>query len=159
MIFSASPDKQVKIFTVAICCIFFLSVIGLMGVYLSEQMIVLPVLAVIIILAFILVYVYRPVSYTVTNDQLAINRIAGTVFISRAAIKKVDIINKKVVDGAVRTFGVGGLFGYFGKFSNSKIGAMTWYVSRMDKLVLITTESEKILVSPDDLEGFVTALR
>jgi hypothetical protein len=158
MLFKASPDKSVKIFTAVISFIFLLSVIGLIGIFIVEKSIILPVLSLVILSAFVLAYVYRPVSYTISNEQLFINRLAGDIVIPKASIKQVDVIDKDVVDGAFRTFGVGGLFGYFGKFSNARFGSMTWYVSRMDKLVLLTTDTEKILLSPDDVEGFVAAL-
>lgn len=157
MIFKATPDKSVKVVTVIIC-FFLLSVIGLMGIFMIEKSIILPVISVVILAAFVLAYLYRPVSYAISSDELHIKRVAGDVIIPRSAIKHIDVIDKDLVNGAFRTFGVGGLFGYFGKFSNSRFGSMTWYVSRMDQLVLITTEREKILVSPDDLDGFVAAL-
>lgn len=158
MLFKASPDKSVKIFTAVISFIFLLSVIGLIGIFIVEKSIILPVLSLVILSAFVLAYVYRPVSYTISKEQLFINRLAGDIVIPKASIKQVDVIDKDVVDGAFRTFGVGGLFGYFGKFSNARFGSMTWYVRRMDKLVLLTTDTEKILLSPDDVEGFVAAL-
>lgn len=159
MIFKATPDKSVKIVTLVIGLLFLLSIIGLTGMFVAEKVIVLPVVAVIILSAFVFAYVFRPVSYTVTSEQLIINRMGGAVVIPRSSIKSVDIIHKNVVDGSLRTFGVGGLFGYYGKFSNTKFGAMTWYVRRMDHLVFIDTGREKILVSPDDINGFVAALR
>lgn len=159
MNFKTTPDKSVKIVTLIIGFLFLLSIVGLTGMFVAEKKIILPVVAVIILSAFVFAYVYRPISYTVTKDHLIIKRMAGAVLIPRSAIKSVDIIHKNVVDGSLRTFGVGGLFGYYGKFSNAKLGAMTWYVRRMDHLVFINTSGEKILVSPDDINGFVAALR
>ena len=55
-------------------------------------------------------------------------------------------------------FGVGGLFGYYGNFVNSTLGSMTWYATRRDKAVLITTlENKKIIVTPDSPEEFVAS--
>ena len=50
----------------------------------------------------------------------------------------------------IRTFGVGGLFGYFGKFFNSKIGRLTMYGTRRNNTVLIETDNKKIILTPDD---------
>jgi energy-coupling factor transporter transmembrane protein EcfT len=159
MNFKTTPDKSVKIVTLVIGLLFLLSIIGLAGMYIAEKTIILPVVAVIILSAFVFAYVYRPISYTVTQDQLIINRAAGSVHIPRSSIKSVDVIHRNLVDGSMRTFGVGGLFGYYGRFSNAKFGTMSWYVRRMDHLVFINTNAEKILVSPDDVNGFVAALR
>lgn len=159
MNFKATPDKPVVVITVIILLSFLLSIIALIGIFISEKLIILPVLAVFLVLVFFIAFAYRPISYTVTKEQLIINRLAGTVLIPRSSIKSVDIIHRNVVDGSLRTFGVGGLFGYYGRFSNAKFGAMTWYVRRMDQLVFVNTVEEKILVSPDDINGFVAALR
>lgn len=63
------------------------------------------------------------------------------------------------MDNTIRIFEVGGLFGYFGKFSNKKNGVMTWYCTRRNKLVMVTTENEKIILSPDGSEAFIAVLR
>lgn len=53
----------------------------------------------------------------------------------------------------IRTFGNGGLFGYFGKFYNAAFGKMTWYATRRNNyLVLSTSENGKIVLTPDNLE-------
>ena len=45
---------------------------------------------------------------------------------------------------AFRMFGVGGLFGYFGKFSNYEIGNMTFM--EQDKMRLLTSMPQLTLV-------------
>lgn len=100
----------------------------------------------------------RPVSYSINNGDIIIQKQAGKVIIAKSDIQSVSVISKKDIDGAIRTFGVDGLFGFFGKFSNRKLGAMTWYIKRTDKLVLITTVQKKIVISPDEPETFVAAL-
>ncbi len=59
----------------------------------------------------------------------------------------------------IRTFGVGGLFGYYGEFVNWKLGNMTWYATRRDKTVLIeTVDDKKLIVTPDEPEAFIKQL-
>ena len=58
--------------------------------------------------------------------------------------------------GVIRTFGVGGLFGYYGQFYNSKIGSMTWYATRQNNTVLVRTiDNKNIVLTPDEPEKFV----
>ncbi len=65
-------------------------------------------------------------------------------------------VDKDKMGWAIRIFGVGGLFGYFGKFANKEMGNMTWYATRRDKTVLVTTTgNKKIIVTPDEPEAFV----
>lgn len=108
------------------------------------------------LLIYFLAFAFRPVRYTVTDDELIINRPLLDVKINRADIKSVESINREVLSGSVRTFSVGGLFGYYGKFANAGLGGMTWYATRKDKPVLIkTADNKKIIVTPDDPDDFV----
>ncbi len=115
--------------------------------------------AVILLLIYCLAFAYRPAGYKITADALIICRLIANVHIERAAIQSIAIIDKKQLNTCVRTFGVGGLFGYYGSFANFKIGGMTWYATRRDKAVLITiANNKKIVVTPDDPEAFINAL-
>jgi hypothetical protein len=92
----------------------------------------------------------------VTDDELIVHRPLVNVYIKRSDIRSVELIDKKRIKGSFRIFGVGGLFGYFGGFSNFSIGRMTWYVTRRDKPVLVTTiNGKKIIVTPDESDKFV----
>lgn len=58
--------------------------------------------------------------------------------------------------GAVRTFGVGGIFGHYGWFYRK--GAFRLYATRTDRLVEVVIEGKRIVVSPDDPQRFVDGL-
>jgi hypothetical protein len=65
-------------------------------------------------------------------------------------------LDKEKIGWAIRTFGVGGLFGYYGKFANTKLGSMTWYATRKDRAILVRTiDNKKIILTPDEPEKFV----
>ena len=58
---------------------------------------------------------------------------------------------------SIRVFGVGGLFGYFGLFRNSRYGTMIWYATRRDQFVVIERSNGKtIVLTPDDPNLFVS---
>lgn len=158
MNFAITSDKSVKIFSGIIILIFLTAIIGLIGIFIADSAIVTLAVAILLFTVFVIAYLFSPLSYRVTNDQLIIQRLAGNINISKSSITEVRMIQKKEVDGSLRTFGVGGLFGYFGNFSHPKLGVMKWYIKRMDRLVLITTDSGKLLLSPDDVEGLINAL-
>ena len=77
--------------------------------------------------------------------------------IKNRVIKISEIIEIKTVDsndlsGTIRTFGNGGLFGYYGKYYNSKFGNMIWYVTqRRNRILIETNQGKKIIISPDDI--------
>lgn len=73
------------------------------------------------------------------------------VVIERNDIADIRQLAPEQLSGSIRTFGVGGLFGYFGKFSNPKLGSMTWYATRRDKAILIiTNDNKRLLLTPDE---------
>jgi hypothetical protein len=104
---------------------------------------------------FFICYGYAPQYYTLTNSELIIKRFLKPVHIPLAEIKTVSAIPeaKKMANGSIRTFGVGGLFGYFGKFWNKESGKMTWYVTNFKNVIAIETKAgTTILISPDNPE-------
>jgi hypothetical protein len=105
------------------------------------------------------VFLYRPLYYKITDDVLFIHRLSSGIKINLKNIKNVQLIDKERLNGTIRIFGVSGLFGYWGKFHNNKIGTMTWYATRRNKMVLITTiDDKKIVITPDEAELFVSEL-
>ncbi|WP_176885046.1 PH domain-containing protein [Dyadobacter soli] len=103
-------------------------------------------------------YVFRTTGYTLTGDELTIHRPISDVTYSRQTIDSVRIVTKEQLKFTIRTFGVGGFWGYYGKFYNSSFGKMTWYVTRRDQMVLIKTADKIILVSPDNIDSFTRDL-
>jgi hypothetical protein len=67
-------------------------------------------------------------------------------------MKEVRKLENFETRGTLRTFGVGGLFGYFGKFYIPSIGSCTFYATQSKNKILITTHNDhKIILTPDDL--------
>jgi hypothetical protein len=108
-----------------------------------------------ILLIYAISYLLRIKGYLVSNEQLLILRPLGKKQISLASIRSSVVLSRRDLFWSLRTFGVGGLFGYYGKFFNRKFGAMTWYITRRDTTVLLyLDDGRKILVSPDDWAEF-----
>lgn len=106
-----------------------------------------------------LAFAFHPTAYNVTPDVLIICRPICNVRIKRTAIKSIVVVDKKEIRSSIRTFGVGGVFGYYGSFANYTFGSMTWYATRRDKAVLITTtNNKKIVVTPNEPAAFIAAL-
>ena len=58
----------------------------------------------------------------------------------------------------MRTFGVGGFLGYFGHFRYS-IGPVTMYVTDMDRRILLTLDTGKmLLISPSETDAFMAEI-
>lgn len=68
------------------------------------------------------------------------------------SIKNVFLPEKETMMWTKRTLGNGGLFGYYGKFSNENYGDMRWYATRRDNYLMIETNAnQKIVLTPDDI--------
>lgn len=156
MNFQASLDNTAKTITVLVTLLF----LGIIGYGIAEASSSKSVLftSAFLALVYVICWLLRPLRYSVTETELLIERPLGNIRIKKEAITNISILQESNIGGAVRTFGVGGLFGYYGKYYNSAFGSMNWYVTRSDKPVLITTAKSKILVSPDEPERFAETL-
>ncbi|MCX5732154.1 MAG: PH domain-containing protein [Deltaproteobacteria bacterium] len=73
-----------------------------------------------------------------------------------SGIQEVAILPPGSLRGAIRTFGNGGLFGYYGWYYRR--GAFRLYATRRDRLVEIVAAGKRIVVSPDEPGRFVEGL-
>lgn len=97
-------------------------------------------------------WLYAPQSYSLDSNALTINRPIGKVSIKLSDIKQVRILADNETKGTIRTFGVGGLFGYFGEFYTPGLGHSTFYATQRKNIILIVTNSDKkIIITPDDI--------
>ncbi len=111
-------------------------------------------------LIYLVVFMMSPREYVINHEELVIRKVIGKTVIRRASIVGIEILQHKDISGAVRTFGVGGLFGYFGKFYKKQFGSMNWFATRLDTPVLINTiDNVKYLLSPDEPIRFSEALK
>ena len=157
MTFNTSLDKLAKGITIGVTVLF--AGIIIMALYsgVNDDEKTIPGFVIIgLLLIYFSAYAFRPGNYTLATDKLIVHRPLTNVNINRSEIKSVEQIDKEKLEQTIRTFGVGGLFGYFGKFANKKLGSMTWYATRRNKAVLISTvDNKKIVLTPDNPEEFV----
>jgi len=149
MPFSASYDRATKIIS-ALVCLFLLAVIA----YTRS-----PVFSLIALLLILVSYVYSPRGYTITDRSILVRRLAGQARIALDDIREVRRATPDDFRAAIRLWGSGGLFGYYGLFSSAKLGKSTWYVTHKNNRVLVITGSKTALFSPDDVDGFLNAIR
>lgn len=158
MIYKTSLDNLAKGISIGISILFAAILYGHF-VSVAEIGWMIPILlAVVLGGSYLAAFLYRPLHYELRDDVLIVHRLVKDVIIQRSTIQTVELIGKEKLRAAVRVFGVGGLFGYFGKFANQQLGKMNWYATRRDRTVLVkTTDGEKIVLSPDEAQGFVAS--
>jgi cytochrome c biogenesis factor len=160
--FKASMDSLTKGLTIVVSVILVLS--GFVPIFTSEfqfSNISTPAPFYVMPFAFIIMllvtYGFSPKGYSLQDGQLVIYRPFRNKFYGTESIQTVSIVAKEELKWSMRVFGVGGLFGYFGLFRNSRYGTMIWYASRRDQFVVIERSNGKtIVLTPDDPNSFVS---
>jgi Bacterial PH domain len=110
-------------------------------------------------LIYFLAYLYMPLDYKITNEELTIHRHIRSIHIPRKNIVSAESVDKEMISWSLRTVGVGGLFGYYGRFMNYRIGKMIWYATRKNRAILVrTVNDDKIILTPDEPEKFLAGL-
>ena len=156
MTYKTSLDNLAKGVTIGVTLLFGFIIFGQYSIIKDAGRAIPIYTTVALLLTYFIAFAFRPINYKLSAEQLIIHRLLSDVKIDREKIKSVEYLDKEKIGWAVRTFGVGGLFGYFGKFANTKIGSMTWYATRRNKAVLIRTiNNKKIILTPDEPEEFV----
>ena len=92
-------------------------------------------------------------------DRIVILRRYKSVVLEREFIKSIERLPESAMRGAIRTFGVGGLFGYFGRYYTPALGSFTLYATSFNSLYLIKKwDGKSIVIScaePDKMEKFL----
>ncbi len=156
IVYTASLDTTAKVITT----IFILLAIGLCywsirSLRKAKRDMLVTVMHMFIIFVMVSVaivcFLFSPKKYVLGNFDIAINRPIGDVVIHVKDITEIRGINPGELDGTERTFGVDGLFGYYGNYYNKRVGNMKWYATRHDNMIMIhTRQGETIIISPDD---------
>ncbi len=157
--YPASFDNLVKGIT-AFVCLLFLIVGWLQGSdYLKAggDLPAWPVLLFTLLFVSLIVvtWLLHIKGYTLKENSLVIHRPIGDVIIGYKDIENVQHVEEKDMRWTVRTFGNGGLFGFYGKFWNNKFGHMSWYATQRKNFILIKKrDNKKVVITPDDIALF-----
>jgi len=104
-------------------------------------------------------YAYSPRGYAVGYGGVVIRRLAGDVTFSLDGLLEARPSGGDDMRGCIRLWGNGGMFGYYGLFRTSGLGRCTWYVTNRKRVVVLVTDRKTALFSPDDTDGFLSAIR
>lgn len=100
-----------------------------------------------------------PQRLEIGESQIVVLRRYKSIVISRDEIKSVEQLPANALRGAIRTGGVGGLFGFFGKYYTRSIGSFSLYATGSENLFLIRTWNGKNIViacaEPDKMKGYL----
>lgn len=159
MTYKASLDNLAKIASISITLLFVFILYFQYPILQHESYWLTVFISALLVSTYAISLGYSPRAYQITEDSLIINRLFYNAKYERRKIEKVEILNKEQMGFAIRTFGVGGLFGYFGYYASKNQGSMLWYATQREKFVMIHLEgNKKIVLTPDDAISFVSEL-
>ena len=156
--FTASLDSLAKSITFTVCLVIVIPFFTIFMQYkkLNQPLLLLP--PAVVALSLVIVALYRPNGYALSNDGLAVLRPAGPVRYPLQVIRSIAPVATKDLGFGLRTFGVGGFLGYWGRYRYQHIGAATLFVTDRSKMLLVTlADNRRIIISPDDTAGFLQA--
>ena len=101
-------------------------------------------------------FLFAPRYYVIAGGSLIIKRYIGHVAIALSDIASVRALDASEMRFAIRTFGVGGFFGYYGRFWCRSIGSFRAYITDRSNCVFIQTRSgRKFVISPENRQEFL----
>ena len=147
--FPASYDKATKLISAGISVLLLLLTVVIPGVFVG-------CLGALLLVA---TYAWSPRNYTISEGSILVKRLIGSVRIPLIGIREARIATPDDFRDCIRLLGNGGLFGYYGQFRTAKLGNCTWYVTNQSHAVVVITRAGTTVVSPDDADGFLAAIR
>lgn len=116
----------------------------------------LKYLLTIVLLTTVIVGVgYMPIRLRANDEKISVRRLIGSLEIPLNKVVETRRISKSCIDGSIRTFGSGGLFGFLGRFKNGRLGNYTMYATELNNLILVQTSSKKYVFSCSRPQEFV----
>lgn len=121
-----------------------------------RSMLWLKYLLTIILLTTVIVGVgYMPIRLKANDEKVTVRRLFGSLEIPLNEVIETRRIFKSDINGSIRTFGSGGLFGYLGRFKNDRLGNYTMYATELNNLILVRTSNKKYVFSCSRPQEFV----
>ena len=96
--------------------------------------------------------------YTITADGLIIHRLFWDTRVPLSGLIQAQYI-PKTMSKSMRTCGNGGLYSFTGWYWSKVLGHYHAYVTDLNQTVVLKLEKRTVVISPDDPEDFVEALK
>jgi hypothetical protein len=110
-------------------------------------------------MVIVVTFAFSPRGYEISGGTFRVKRLISDVVFPLDELRFVRDTTAADFRGCVRLWGSGGLFGYYGWFWSKALGRSRWYVTDLNKAIVVTDGDQVILVSPADDEGFVMAIQ
>jgi len=117
------------------------------------------IFSIIMLLILSVSYLLSPEKYYLKGSYLVVQKIIG----KKIEIPLCDVMSYTIVPDfsklqVARTFGNGGLFGYYGTFSTAEYGPINCQLRSLKKVVILKTKYSTFAISPAEVERFENQL-
>jgi len=151
MDYKASTDMTVKVMSIGVT-VLFAFIIYRMAAFQSKSPLMFYGVIGLILAIYLVSFGLCTWSYRVDEKSLVIVAPFYNKTISKQDIQTAELIDKDKLGSVIRTFGNGGLFGYYGWYSSSNIGPFFFYGTQHKNRILIQMKNgEKYIITPDDV--------
>jgi PH (Pleckstrin Homology) domain-containing protein len=99
-----------------------------------------------------------PKGYSILGDALVVDRPLRPVRIPLRTVRAAGPLPAGSFRGSVKVAGSAGMFGWYGRFWNRRLGGFRAYATRRDGLVLVDAGRERFVLSPEPPDRFLEAL-
>jgi Bacterial PH domain len=140
----APLDTRAKVLTLAVA--------GLLMALAREEPLGLVVLVLLILLGTAVLGIR---GYRLTEEEFQIRHFGWSQRWRLRDLRDVSV-QPGVLAGSIRTFGIGGFFGYFGRFRGRLLGSYKAYVTDGSRAVVLRFFDDTIVISPEDPASFVS---
>lgn len=96
--------------------------------------------------------------YSVMDGKLLVHHLGWANKFDLGKLSRAEV-SPGATMGSVRTMGIGGLLGFVGYFRNEILGPYKAYATNELNTVILVIGNETIVVTPDDPQSFVEAVR
>lgn len=153
MIYKNSFDRTTKVISTLTC----LLLISLVVKFWFDDIGLIINIIMTVLFAFLLLlsYAWSPNQFETDASNITIRKMWNPIVIPRETITESRLIEADDISGSVRLMGSGGLFGYYGKFNNSKLKTYNLQAGNRVNLVLIKTTDKTYVLTPDNREAFL----
>lgn len=147
--FPASYDSTTKIISAIMC------VLVVVVSVVARSMVATAIGVVVVALS----YAYSPRGYIVADRSIIVKRLIGNRVIALEGLGEARAATPEDLRGRIRIWGSGGMFGYYGLFRTSRLGTCRWHMTNRQNAVIVFPGQGTTLFSPDDVHGFLAAVR
>jgi len=147
--FSVSYDRTTKVVTAVACALLALPAAAVHNL----------AVRIVAILTVLVSFAYSVRSYNFADGSIVVKRFIGNVRVPLQELQEARAATADDFRGCVRLWGSGGMFGYYGWFRTSRLGRCKWYLTDRSQAVVVRTETQTVLFSPDERDRFLERVR